>query len=60
MDRPTPQSKRLLRSQDLSVSPADAQPGDIACPSCGYPMHGIKGSRRAICPNCGFKDACCY
>lgn len=31
-----------------------------ACPQCGEPMHAVRGSRRAVCANCGFKDSCCY
>lgn len=30
------------------------------CPQCGHPMAAIRGSKDAICPNCGFKDSCCY
>ncbi|MGH2410540.1 MAG: hypothetical protein ACRDGS_09250 [Chloroflexota bacterium] len=30
------------------------------CPQCGYPMLGIRGSKDAVCSNCGFKDSCCY
>ena len=30
------------------------------CPQCGYPMSDLKGGHEAICPNCGFKDSCCY
>jgi len=31
-----------------------------ACPNCGAPMHAIRGSKQAICRNCGFKDSCCF
>jgi hypothetical protein len=30
------------------------------CPRCGYPMTAIRGSKEAVCGNCGFKDSCCY
>jgi len=30
------------------------------CPQCGFAMVAIRGSRDAVCPNCGFKDSCCY
>lgn len=30
------------------------------CPNCQAPMWAIRGSRAAICQNCGFKDSCCY
>ncbi len=31
-----------------------------ACPNCGALMHAIRGSKQAICRNCGFKDSCCF
>lgn len=31
-----------------------------SCPQCGHLMIAIRGSRDAICSNCGFKDSCCY
>ncbi len=31
-----------------------------ACPSCGFLMVAIRGSKDAVCTNCGFKDSCCY
>lgn len=30
------------------------------CPQCGEDMFAVRGSRHAVCPNCGFKDSCCY
>jgi hypothetical protein len=30
------------------------------CPQCGLPMMAVRGSKDAICANCGFKDSCCY
>ncbi|MEW6035882.1 MAG: hypothetical protein AB1529_04675 [Candidatus Micrarchaeota archaeon] len=30
------------------------------CPNCGEDMFAVRGSFRARCRNCGFKDACCY
>jgi hypothetical protein len=30
------------------------------CPQCGFPMLAIRGSKDAVCRNCGFKDSCCY
>lgn len=38
--------------------PEEAQAEE--CPVCGHPIGAVKGSRAAICPNCGFKDSCCY
>jgi Zn ribbon nucleic-acid-binding protein len=31
-----------------------------ACPVCGFDMVAIRGSKDAVCANCGFKDSCCY
>ncbi len=30
------------------------------CPVCGEEMFSVRGSFRARCGRCGFKDACCY
>jgi hypothetical protein len=30
------------------------------CPNCGAPMNAIRGSKAAVCSNCGFKDSCCF
>lgn len=30
------------------------------CPQCGFPMNAVRGSKDAVCTNCGFKDSCCY
>ena len=30
------------------------------CPQCGVPMMAVRGSKEAVCSNCGFKDSCCY
>jgi hypothetical protein len=32
----------------------------MACPVCGFDMVAIRGSKDAVCSNCGFKDSCCY
>lgn len=39
-----------------------AQPdaGEMPCPICGVAMPDLKGGKATICPNCGFKDSCCY
>ena len=34
--------------------------GVIACPVCGHEMPDLKGGKATICPECGFKDSCCY
>jgi len=33
--------------------------GRIPCPVCGFPIGAVRGSKAAICTNCGFKDGCC-
>jgi hypothetical protein len=30
------------------------------CPQCGFDMVSTRGSKDAVCGNCGFKDSCCY
>lgn len=30
------------------------------CPQCGFMMMAVRGSKDAVCSNCGFKDSCCY
>jgi hypothetical protein len=34
--------------------------GLMACPVCGHEMPDLKGGKATICPECGFKDSCCY
>lgn len=29
------------------------------CPSCGDLIGHVRGTKDAICQNCGFKDPCC-
>ena len=33
---------------------------EMPCPMCGASMPDLKGGKGSICPNCGFKDSCCY
>ena len=57
-----------LEAQDQPQSPHSSNPPlappDVPaiapCPVCGFPMNAIRGSRDAICANCGFKDSCCF
>jgi membrane protease subunit (stomatin/prohibitin family) len=51
--RPTPADQREPMARELA---ADEMP----CPVCGAPMPDLKGGKATICPNCGFKDSCCY
>ncbi|MEA2639015.1 MAG: hypothetical protein QOF51_409 [Chloroflexota bacterium] len=39
--------------------PIVADPLHIPCPVCGFPIGAVRGSKAAICANCGFKDGCC-
>jgi membrane protease subunit (stomatin/prohibitin family) len=33
---------------------------EMPCPICGADMPDLKGGKASICPNCGFKDSCCF
>lgn len=44
------------RDADLDLDRELAQD----CPQCATQMLGIRGSKYAVCPNCGFKDSCCF
>ena len=55
----------MLSDMDHERTPeirAEEQPiGPVApCPQCGFPMMAVRGSKEAVCGNCGFKDSCCY
>jgi hypothetical protein len=54
-----PASDTLAAANTLAAArePAD---GEMACPVCAAPMPDLKGGKATICPNCGFKDSCCY
>ncbi len=43
----------VKQSLDLD---ADVQP----CPECGNDMYALKGSKKAICQTCGYKESCCF
>jgi hypothetical protein len=54
----------LIAAQGLP-SPAyrvldDLGEAEGPCPNCGARMNAIRGSKHAICTNCGFKDSCCF
>ena len=38
----------------------ESEPREMPCPVCGESMPDLKGGKATICPNCGFKDSCCY
>src|SRR5262249_1691969 len=72
MTRPDP-ARRPAPAAPVDVAPGPELPasppaivladeGEIIapCPQCGAPMFAIRGSKLAVCRNCGFKDSCCY
>ena len=46
------------RQVDVVCAPANDR--EMPCPMCGAAMPDLKGGKASICPNCGFKDSCCY
>jgi membrane protease subunit (stomatin/prohibitin family) len=49
------QTDRQYRSEQR-----ESEAREMPCPVCGEPMPDLKGGKATICPNCGFKDSCCY
>jgi hypothetical protein len=47
------------RQGSAAARPEVEQNGRIECPVCGFPIGAVRGSKAAICGNCGFKDGCC-
>ncbi len=43
--------------EPLAISINDRE---MPCPMCGASMPDLKGGKASICPNCGFKDSCCF
>lgn len=31
----------------------------LPCDKCGTEIFGVKGSKHAVCHNCGHKESCC-
>lgn len=54
----TPNERARSTSDDLTAH--ELADGEMACPVCFAPMPDLKGGKATICPNCGFKDSCCY
>jgi membrane protease subunit (stomatin/prohibitin family) len=46
------------RQHDVDCAPMSER--EMPCPMCGAIMPDLKGGKASICPNCGFKDSCCY
>jgi DNA-directed RNA polymerase subunit RPC12/RpoP len=64
---PKTQTRGVNHLESDAISPArpEAPRGGTAtpvaaCPQCGFQMMAVRGSRDAVCQNCGFKDSCCY
>jgi predicted RNA-binding Zn-ribbon protein involved in translation (DUF1610 family) len=51
MDSQPPDKEQMREPERVPVAP---------CPQCGFTMMAVRGSKDAICSNCGFKDSCCY
>jgi hypothetical protein len=49
-------TEREQTPDDMKARRAPVAP----CPQCGFPMMAVRGSKDAVCRNCGFKDSCCY
>ncbi len=61
--RPAPPPPRAAPPPRPTPSPPpldDTGEAEGPCPNCGAPMNAIRGSKAAICANCGFKDSCCF
>jgi hypothetical protein len=59
VNRLGPDSRSSAR-QAQDESQANGATPIAPCPQCGFEMNAIRGSRDAVCQNCGFKDSCCY
>lgn len=46
--------------EDDPPPPPDAGQGEQPCPACGHPMPTLRGGTASLCPNCGYKESCCY
>ena len=52
------QAQRPERPERIERIERDVR--EMPCPVCGELMPDLKGGKATICPNCGFKDSCCY
>lgn len=48
------------RERDGDIPASANGDREMSCPMCGASMPDLKGGKASICPNCGFKDSCCY
>lgn len=44
----------------MSSAPILSNENKQPCPEGDQEMDAIRGSKEAVCENCGFKDSCCY
>lgn len=54
------QSAAVENICETSSAEAVTSDREMPCPVCGGVMPDLKGGKSSICPNCGFKDSCCY
>ncbi|HET7081558.1 MAG TPA: hypothetical protein VFM49_29370 [Chloroflexia bacterium] len=59
-DHPAPAPTASNEAQSPAPPPAEDGEEISPCPNCGAPMYAVRGSKQAICGNCGFKDSCCF
>ena len=59
-DHPAPAPTASNEAQPPAPPPAEDGEAISPCPNCGTPMYAVRGSKQAICGNCGFKDSCCF
>ncbi len=60
---PTDRMQEAASAGDTRTQPQELPEyanGEMACPVCFAPMPDLKGGKATICPNCGFKDSCCF
>ena len=58
LDQPSALDSAMRPAPSVQIAVDDETTGP--CPNCDAPMHAIRGSKRAVCANCGFKDSCCF
>lgn len=56
----TPRPAAPLRPVRPPSPLEDTGEAEGPCPNCGALMNAIRGSKAAVCANCGFKDSCCF
>ena len=54
------QAEDAMKQQGQEQPAPFASEREMPCPMCGASMPDLKGGKASICPNCGFKDSCCF